>query len=367
MSKTKKILSLVLAVVLLVNVFAVSSFATVADGAILAVSASSDDTLVAGGQVTVDFSFELPADVDYSTYKLGQFIIPVFYDADILTPVSRAWNSSENYDFLNPTANFNTTSSTVMSRFSSYLSTEEAATYTGACLVQCGTYVSGNTQGATTAIGWSMESQKDVIFSITFDVAEDYDGSSAAEVALLASAHPQGTNYYFKTITDKANYTQGKISVDAMDYSAAATALAAPAAEAKVEHEKTMGQMSNWTDATATTFNAGLVGRISNLDIKFDDNNDECETITDIIVSITYGDKTLTGNAYQLYEQADGSYLFRAVVRGADIADTTEFSYEYIVTLSDGSKLTYKSTENTSFSEIYNTAKANYDAANPAA
>lgn len=365
MSKTKKILSLVLAVVLLVNVFAVSSFATVADGAILAVSASSDDTLVAGGQVTVDFSFELPADVDYSTYKLGQFIIPVFYDADILTPVSRAWNSSENYDFLNPTANFNTTSSTVMSRFSSYLSTEEAATYTGACLVQCGTYVSGNTQGATTAIGWSMESQKDVIFSITFDVAEDYDGSSAAEVALLASAHPQGTNYYFKTITDKANYTQGKISVDAMDYSAAATALAAPAAEVKVEHFDTMGQMGNWETLTGK-FNGGLVGKISNLDLAFDGN--ECTNLLKIEVALTTATGSSKAEAYQVYEQADGSYLFRAVIKDMDITSEANISAVYTIyvdTDADGeADKTYSSEAvNVNAKGIYEEALANYKAA----
>ncbi len=131
-------------------------------------------------------------------------------------------------------------------------------------------------------------------------------------------------------------------------------------AEATVEHSKTMGQMKDWTDTSATTFNAGFVGKISNLTPEFDGK--ECKTIKSIVVEVTRGDVTLTGNAYQIYAQDDGSYLFRAVVNNASISDDAEISYKYIVTLDDGSELTAEG--KTSFKAIYDTAKANYDAAN---
>ncbi|MBQ7115765.1 MAG: hypothetical protein IJN94_05065 [Clostridia bacterium] len=130
----------------------------------------------------------------------------------------------------------------------------------------------------------------------------------------------------------------------------------------EVAHEKFMGRMDNWGDATATIFDAGFVGRISNLDVELEDDGKQVKNITSIVVEITRGEETLTGNAYQIYAQDDGSYLFRAVVKNANIADNETVSYKYIVTLSNGDELT--ATGSTTFASIYSAAKANYDAAN---
>ena len=339
MSKTKKILSLVLAVVLLMNVFAVSSFATVADGAILAVSASSVDKLVAGGQVTVDFSFELPASVDYSEYKLGQFSATVFYDASILEPVSRAWNASANYDFLDPEAKFTTDSSKVLAKFTNYLTAEEKALYTGACLVPTGNYKGDNTQGVTTASGWSMESQKDVIFSITFDVAENYDGSSDAAVAMLASCHPQGSQMYIKTITEGSKYSQKKIPVEAMDYSEAAIAISAPAAAANKIYAVENGKQVQWADQANDKINLGVKAGFKSADIDLALNGTTSTKIKFVGAMVSKnGGVAARGTTPFVYDvNRDGSvYQYRVVIKDVDRTSKDVYTVTFFAEDFDG-------------------------------
>lgn len=203
---------------------------------------------------------------------------------------------------------------------------------------------------------------QDVEFAqMCFKVNED----TTLTEAVISNDDAFATMNYIDVTNDQSWYFVPYAKTSFTTYAITPTdATLAIGANPTVTHEKTMGQMANWTDTSATTFNAGFVGRISNLDVAFDSNNDECTTISSIVVEITRGDVTLTGNAYQIYAQADGSYLFRAVVRNASITDEEAISYKYIVTLADGSELTYESTEDTSFKAIYDTAKANYDAAN---
>lgn len=362
---SKKILSVALVVAMLVSTFALTAFA--ASGPLesfgIKVVTSATTNTKAGEPIEVKVYLTVPKGADLTDYLHNKTNIVLSYtDAYVLNSAgagtkdasdARIYGASYAHVFdssktVNNLPTFHTTTA------GSYNANDTAKNWTDTVYVA---QVLASGYGSTTGYEIDVDCE---LFTLNFVAARDFTENDSIGV-------PEGTvggntNATYVTTAGK----NGKYSASQIDISEAVAYPEAPAAEPTVEHVKTMGQMSNWTDATATTFNAGLVGRISNLEIAFD-NEDECTTVTDIIVSITYGDKTLTGNAYQLYEQADGSYLFRAVVKGADIADTTEFSYEYIVTLSDGSKLTYESTKNTSFSEIYNTAKANYDAANPAA
>lgn len=134
----------------------------------------------------------------------------------------------------------------------------------------------------------------------------------------------------------------------------------AAAAAPTLTHVKTMGQMKNWNDTTATKFNAGLVGCLANYTPVADGN--EITSIDYIMVEVTRGTETLTGYAHQLYLQDDGSYWFRAVINNADIADTENLSFKYTIVFTDGTEpLTYESTAEdvTSFNGIYTTANNN--------
>ena len=135
----------------------------------------------------------------------------------------------------------------------------------------------------------------------------------------------------------------------------------AAAAEPKVEHVDTMGQMGDWATLTGN-FNGGFVGKISNLDLTFDGN--ECTNL--LKIEVTLNDKS--AEAYQVYEQADGSYLFRAVVRGMDITSTDNISAVYTIyvdTDGDGAADKQYSSDaiDTNAKAIYEEALANYQAA----
>lgn len=359
MKISKKILGVALALIMIFNVFAVGTFAAYPDDTAVKLSIATDKAVYSQGEtVVLTFSEEVIAEI--GAMRIGGQYEIAYQDA-VLDLISTDYKlESHNFTALKDGA------------------------VAGSSVVQMPATSSGpsaNDYGWDTTVCWCIvddmattfdASSKTDLFTVEMKIADD-----APNGTYTIGFNPAGYEEYNAYSNDNAmgglygaSAADYGFSVPNMyEYGTATFTVGEAAAEPKVEHVKTMGQMSNWTDENATTFNAGLVGRISDLEIEFDDE-DECTTVTDIIVSITYGEgdnaTTLTGKAYQLYEQEDGSYLFRAVVRGAAIADSTEFSYKYIVTLSDGSELTYESTQNTSFSEIYTTAKANYDAANPA-
>ena len=64
MSKTKKVLSLVMAIALMFNVLAIASSAACADDKVIGFSVESTGKLEAGKTVDVDIYVELPAGTD---------------------------------------------------------------------------------------------------------------------------------------------------------------------------------------------------------------------------------------------------------------------------------------------------------------
>lgn len=361
MSKTKKVLSLVMAIALMFNVLAIASSAACADGKLVGFTAETADKLVAGGTVTVDFYIELPAGTDYSAYKLGLFQLIVSYNKDILTPVTRTWGDTY-AEFMASTNGFNTTTSTVHRWISSYLTTEEAAKYTGSCAIAGSQVDNTNSYGYTGSTGYCIKSLKDKMFSITFKVAADYDGTSSADVAILQKSFQNATRAYLRDITGNGG---GKLNKDGsqVDWSdSAVTLTAAASATPSVTHDKTMGQMKSWA-ANEGPFNGGLVGRISNLPLTFD-ASDNCNEIKDIEVTITTSSGSKSAKAYTVYKQADGSYLFRAVLKNMNITDEETLTCTYAVTRADDTVI-YSDPFTTTAKQMYDTALANYNAANP--
>lgn len=361
MKNSKRILGVALAIIMIFNVFAVGTFAAFPDDTAVKLMLSTDKTTYApGDEIVLTFSEQVIAEVGNMLVG-GQYEIG--YDTAVLEPYSTSTALSD-HGFVDIMGGSSTIS--VVQSYSaclgngSWIDDTCAENYGWDSLINYVVIDDGSVEAAATDAPLTL-------FSVKMKVAAD-----AAPGTYTIGFNPGGYEGYNAYSNDTAN--GGLYGVSAADYGYSVEniyeygtctfTVATAAADPEVTHAKTMGQMADWTDTTATTFNAGFVGKISNLDVEFDANDDECTTIESIVVEITRGDVTLTGNAYQLYAQADGSYLFRAVVKNAAISDTEAISYKYIVTLADGSELTYESTEDTSFNAIYNTAKANYDAAN---
>lgn len=356
MSKTKKVLSLVMAIALMFNVLAIASSAACAEGKMVGFTAESADKLVAGGTVTVDFYIELPAGTDYAAYKLGGAQLIVSYNKDILTPVTRTWGDTY-AEFMSSDSKINTDSSIVHPWVTPYITTEEAAKYNASCAIAC-TQFSGN-QGTA---GYSIKSLKDKMFSITFNVAADYDGTSSTDVAILQNSFKNTTRAFLRDVTTLGNKKLNKDGSQ-VDWSDSAVTLTAPAAAApSVAHDKTMGQMKSWASLEGP-FNGGLVGRISNLPLTFDEN-DNCNEIKKIEVTIATSTGPKSAEAYTVYKQADGSYLFRAVIKNMPITDEETLTCTYAVTRADDTVI-YSDPFTTTAKQMYDTALANYTAANP--
>lgn len=310
MSKTKKVLSLVMAIALVFNVLAVISSAACADDKVIGFSAETDDALVAGGQVTVDFYIELPADTDVSTYKLGLFQLIVSYNADVLTPVSRTWGDTY-AEFMASTNGFNTTSSTVHGWISKYLTTDEAAKYTASCAVAGSQVDTTNEYGYTGSTGYCLKSTKDKIFSITFDVSESYDGTATADVAILQNAFQNATRCYYRDITTVG----GKVAKDGSqtDFTESAVVLSAPAAAAKkVYHVKNQIQ---WADKENNKVNLGIVCGFDIADIGIAFENGTSTNVSSVGVTATINGVTDTYTERFVYSAKEGTaYYFRAVI-----------------------------------------------------
>lgn len=129
--------------------------------------------------------------------------------------------------------------------------------------------------------------------------------------------------------------------------------------------DDTMARMDVWSAAeTTNTFDGGLIGQINNAALTFTDG--ECNEIESIEV---YANGQKMGNAYQVYKVNDTTYQFRAVILNMDkTADTyaTDVEYEFRVAMkgdyADSGVLT--ATKTVSAQTIFTEAYDNYKAAN---
>lgn len=352
MKNSKRIFGVALALIMIFNVFSVGTFAAFPDDTLVQLGIRTDGkaTYAPGDTITLTFSAKvLP--------ELGTLMIGGQYEIGFNDAVLEPYSTEDT-----PAAH------------------EITAIQSGYDSGMSGVIMPGNATPASELYDWNQT----IAYAIADDAETTFDATAGVDlftvkIKVKDDAAPGTYTIGF----NPAGYEQGMAFVnDGIGFGglygqdAAGWGFAVPnmyecgtctftvgsaAAAPTVTHDRVMGRMDNWDDANATEFDAGFVGRISNLALEFEEGSDkEIANIESIVVKLTLGDKVLEGVAYQLYAQADGSYLFRAVVKGAKIADTTDLTYEYIVTLSDdadgdGEKdtLTYKCDEPTSFNKIH--------------
>lgn len=355
---SKKILSFALAVVMLMSMFAfTTSAADLAEGCQIGLRVESNAYVGMPAGETVQFKvyYVLPEETDLSTYRQasGNFAIGFTsaYKFDT-TNVSnantcRTWGAS--YDF------FGTGAVSISSSVQSQLLAKADTSYgwDNACQV-VETYLSGAAYKAATGFPVDPDCE---IFTLEFKTTKTLEVTDT--IGIIEGAYD--TNFFKLAYWASNLSTSNKYAKDVVDFSNIIATPTDASATPSVTHEKTMGQMKSWSTLTGP-FNGGLVGKISDLALTFDSEN-QCNEIKKIEVAVTTDAGTTTSEAYQVYEQADGSYLFRAVIKNMDTTDTKTFSCKYIVTLADGTT-TYSSADVTGLSAngIYTAALANYNA-----
>lgn len=352
MKISKRILGVVLALIMIFNVFAVGTFAAFPDDTAVKLMLSTDKTKYAPGEeIVITFSEQVIEEVG-TMYIGGQYQIA--YPTSVLDPFATT-TTLEDHGFVALADGYDDSISGMRlnAKIKDDVDENGAANYGWDERIQFNVGDDSTEIDATSA--------PIALFSVKMKIAED----AAAGTYTIGFNYPayENENAYVNDSTNEGLYG---VDAEAWDFSVpnmyelGTVTFTVGASDPEVTHEKFMGQMKDWTDASATKFNAGFVGKISNLELET--NGKEVTNIESIVVEITRGTEKLTGNAYQLYAQADGSYLFRAVVKNAMIADNETVSYKYIVTLANGDQLTAEGT--TSFGSIYSDAKTNYDKAN---
>lgn len=351
--KAKKILAIAMAMVMTFVVFAIPSSAVTGYFLKPIVGVDGGKTTVAAGE-TVKITFALETEQEYNKWNGGLF--------------SLAWDNTK-IDYAG-TMEYTGKWATVMDTTQTPNTAASAltnVTWSAADIAK------GYNDGMKMVLAESTQdyalTDGEVLLTYDFKVADDVAPGTKIYVGIADGQYAGNppafylspdSEWGFPIIDEESEWNMSDYGMGSYDKSASYVELTVGSADPEVAHEKFMGQMKDWTDASATKFNAGFVGKISNLELET--NGKEVTNIESIVVEITRGTEKLTGNAYQLYAQADGSYLFRAVVKNAMIADNETVSYKYIVTLANGDQLTAEGT--TSFGSIYSDAKTNYNKAN---
>lgn len=360
----KKVISIVLAFVMVFSLCAVGASATV-DDALMAIRIKPAAASYSKGD-TVTF------DVCYETSSwlggLATCNLTIAYDSDVFETVDDISNGkqpklSETTGILWGTG-YKITSENMeptlswMETYRGSLATADTAKGWDSAFnikmvhIQAGGYYDASTE--VKSFGFQLKIKEDApadgCYTVGVPVAAVKDGTTFVDEE-IASVYDTGD------VDDYMGETTGLSKF----FDIADGTITIASATPSVTHEKTMGQMKSWSTLTGP-FNGGLVGKISDLALTFDGEN-QCNEIKKIEVAVTTDAGTTTSEAYQVYEQADGSYLFRAVIKNMDTTDTKTFSCKYIVTLADGTT-TYSSADVTGLSAngIYTAALANYNA-----
>lgn len=322
---SKKILSLALVVVMLMSMFAFSTSAADLTTGQIGIKVVSDAKVgaPAGTVVTVKVYYMIPEGEEvqltygnlHLAYDSSTFSIDT---SDATTEGNFAWGEYYSPVFKLQASTVNAAATATNNIFKA-ISTEEATAngWNAGVLIQESLDMNN---GYTTKTGFAANPDCE-LFSIQFTALTEIGAEDV--IGIATSAY---NSNYFKLKAFSSTTTAGA-AYDVANVVFTDT-VAAPAAEVKVEHWDTMGQMGNWANLTGK-FNGGLVGKISNLDLAFDGN--ECTNLLKIEVALTTATGSSKAEAYQVYEQADGSYLFRAVIKDMDITSEANISAVYTI------------------------------------
>ncbi|NLA66574.1 MAG: hypothetical protein GX862_11820 [Leucobacter sp.] len=374
MSKSKKIFSLLIAVLMIANIFAISASALRDTTDKIAVVTWADKSkLVAGEEITIYTSFKLPAGADYSAIKFSTFQLLISYDKDVLTPVQtsatdktvRTWNLA--YDGVNgegwfSDANVNS-AEIVHNQIASTIATygQGDLGLDATLLIACG-YVTGNGAGVTAALGYSLAGgANDYVFSLKFKVNDYMPAGTTTYIGYTNAAFNKPINCYIRTIAD------AKVAYADVDLNNAMITLT----DKNFAVAGTDAKVRPGTQAAPTSYIAG--GVLSNLDLRLEAKFDKtafdatyapatagapCQNITECGFIVAKTTDLANGAADLTVANANGTTIRKASV--GKIQDKTTY-YNMVLAIS-GIPAAELATEYTYVAYITNGAETIYSA-----
>lgn len=303
---SKKIISLVLAVLMVFSVFAVSAFAVGPVSQIgikFVTNAKVGDA--AGTEITVDCYLTFPEGTDFTEYKHGLTQISVLYNTEYYTYVSREIGAAYQ-GFIKSASLVNTNGYAVLKK-AKKLTEEEASTYNAGLLV-AQSWDSTQTE-VTNKTGYTIDPNCP-LFTLTFRVNKELESVDAATFSSpLKAVGAQTRITYFDGTNTSKFYTTANTTV------AEATKVG-PAGETYKVLDGAVKIRRNAVDSAK--YDLGFTGsfKASDFAVAFNDKGTSTN-LTKVGVKVTMNGVTNEYTDRFVYETADG-YQFRAVLAGLD-------------------------------------------------
>ena len=365
MKTSKKVLGVVLALAMVLNVFAMGAFAALGTDAVIALDIKTDKAVYAAGEEVI-VTFGTKTDAAVGKISIGSQIA-VSYDKDAIVPYSEsaditahgftpaaAYSAATAYDTGLSQVIFN---DTLIGNGQATISDADTANGWDSVVAYCVSDGSAAVyQDATAGIELFSIKMKipadaaDGTYKLGFNKAAITDGYftyvNSDTYATVIGNDP--TWYNFSTTE---NYELGTVEFTVGE--------AAPA-EKEVKHADTMAQ---WADKAAGKINVGLVGKFLTEDIAIDYEGNKLTNVAKVGAKVTINGKEIEDYTEFVYDvNCDGSELwFRAVVTGVDYNATGaagDISVVYVVEMTDGT--TYESDAyTTTVAEVYAEACGN--------
>lgn len=303
---SKKIISLVLAVLMIVSVFAVSASAygpVSTLGIKLVTDAKIGDTV--GTEVTVSCYLTLPEGTDLANYRQSLTNVGFLYNSQYYTYKSRTIGASYAKYFNEVTCQVNTN---FFATVQSVLPAEDKSIY-NAGIINTQNWEPGGTYSGTKT-GYEIDPNCP-IWTITFTVAKTLDSSDAATFSVPEEALGRQVRVTYFEGTKSIAYTASSLSV------AEATKVAPAAAQTYKVSDDNVQIRRNLNDASK--YDLRFVGSFKTADIeaKFAENSNTSTNITSVGCEVTFNGVTNTYTDGYIYPTTDG-YKFAAIMPGLD-------------------------------------------------
>ena len=342
MKTSKRILGIVLALAIVFNVFAVSTFAAGTESAIDLFIRTDESTYAPGDVITLTISEQV---ID----KVGEMRIggqyPIAYDSSAIEPISTVTTELNSHNFVaiqggydpNMSGLFDTSAEVIDDKYN-----WDSIFFLSVADDMSTSFDATNKVDLFTVQLKVKDNAPDGEYTLGFN-----QGSYEAYSALSNDAKNGGVYGYYDDngYGTTTNYGLGTCTF---------TVSSAPAVT--VEAKDPMAHMNNWEDTEATTYTAGLVGQINGLALTFDETTGECDQIKEIKVTVEGSDKV--GYAYKVYKVNDTTYQFRAILLDTPKTGTAALKYTFHVKLADGSTVTCS--DETTAKEIFDAAYGRY-------
>ncbi len=322
MKISKKVLGAVMAVIMILNVFAVGAFAAVPADTLVQLNLKTDKAVYApGDEVVITFGAEC-------IEELGSLMIGGQYEIGYNSAVMEAYSNS---------------TALADHGYTAYQPGDQI----GISVVQ----LVGQSSGVTPLYDWNTSICYVVVDSdVTFDATAGVDlfsikmkiKADAPEGTYTIGYNPQGYEDCNGYINDGLGFG-GLYGTSAADYGfsvnnmygyGTTTFTVSNGPSVEVTHD---GQQSSWKYGknVDANYRFGFLGKAAGLTVETEGKN--VTNITNIVATATIDGSTVTSEVKTIWANADGSYGFRAVFDGFSCASTSTVSVTFAINMADGS------------------------------